>query len=349
MNIGELFEDLKKSSQKFSEKEGFDASLILMNLLFDSFWAYAHLVPQKVFVLVQELSAFSYEYKKDGKNFGTLDEKEVESQRRKLLMFLAFFDELLSHNPQIRDLELIHESEVKKSLRPFHLVVACVANVGRSPALEQSISFISESVGLQLDVSSCGVVNLMGKPERERAKQPLLERMIGRVIQGKGVGVSSDMCNRADLILTAAPYISDKIIVANPDAKKKVLTAKEFVSRYNISEKGFSYAFYIDDPAFSVQREKALDKWMSEKKGSIKDFMQTTAKDIAEGRQKPFLYKNKYPEGESARGESTSIRELLKLSFAIVERLIHDNYLTTKPEVRSLLLFKLETLRKRVI
>ena len=349
MKVKNLIAGINANISRFNKFDNFNSTLFLLKELFTSFWAYKHLITPNIYNLVDQISKFMYDISRGRKKFNELDPEELEDIQRKIMLFLGFFNKLIKDNAQLADLEIVQEKEVINSLRKFNLLVVCVANAGRSPVLEQSIGFISESLGLKIEMKSCGVFNLMNSQQRERAKQPFLARLTGRFVTGQGIPSSQEICDWADLILTAAPYISDKIINSFPNINKKVITAKEFVARYKISEQGFSYGFYIDDPAFSTEREKALDKWLAGKKGSVKDFMQTTAQEIAEQKRKPFLYKGKYPEGETAAGEALSIKELLKLSFAIVERLIQDNYLTSKPEYNNILLFKLQNLRNQVL
>ncbi|MBI4139702.1 hypothetical protein HY483_01945 [Candidatus Woesearchaeota archaeon] len=349
MIIREVLDSVSSSLERFNEKKNFDLTLSLLKELFSSFWAYNNLITPNVYNLVQQIDEFIFKVQRNRIKFDELSKDESLKIQRKIWLLLGFFVRFLKENPQIADLEIIQERDLKSSLKSFKILVVCVANAGRSPVLEQSIGFISENVGLKIVVKSCGIFNLINSSQKARAKQPLLSKLIGRDVDGVGVPVSADLCDWANIVLTAAPYVTERIVGAFPSSKSKVITAKEFVARYKISDQGFSYAFYIDEPTFSTQREKALDEWLSARRGSVKDFMQAIEKDIAEGRQKAFLYKNKYPEGENSRGEFLSINELLKLSFAIIERLIQDNYLTTRPEVSSLLLFKLNELRKRVL
>lgn len=349
MKVNNLIAGINSNISKFNEFNNFNSTLFLLKELFNSFWAYQHLITPNIYNLIEQISGFMHDISRGRKKFNELNSKEIEDMQRKILIFLGFFNKLIKDNTQLNDLELVQEEKLKKSLRPFKLLVVCVANAGRSPVLEQSLDFISESLELKLEIRSCGVFNLMGSQQRERAKQPFLSRIIGRFVSGQGIAVNQELCDWADLILTAAPYISDKIINAFSNANRKVITAKEFVAIYKISEQGFSYGFYIDDPAFSTEREKALDKWLAEKKGNVKDFMIKTKEEIERGIRKPFLYKRKYAEGETTAGEALSIKELLKLSFAIIERLINDSYLTTKPEYNNILLFRLQNLKEQVL
>ncbi len=349
MKVKEVIAGINAKVVDLRKFDNFNNTIFLFKELFNSFWAYSDLITPNIYNLVDQISGFISKFDRGRIKFDQLSKEELVDIQRKMLIFLGFFNKLIKDNPQINDLEIIQEKELQKSLRYLKLLVVCVANAGRSPVLEQSLGFISESLGLKLEIKSCGVFNLMNIPQRERVKQPFFTRLVGRFVSGQGVSVNKELCDWADFILTAAPYISDKIVGAFPQAKDKIITAKEFVARYKIAEQGFSYGFYIDDPAFSTEREKALDKWLIAKKGSVKDFMQTTAKEIAEGKRKPFLYKEKYSEGETPQGEALSIKELLKLSFAIIERLIKDNYVTTKPEYDDILLFKLRSLKEKTL
>lgn len=349
MKIKNLIAGINANISKFNEFSNFNSTLFLFEELFNSFWAYSQLITPNIYNLVDQISGFIYDISRGRKKFDKLTPEELENIQRKMMLFLGFFNKLIKDNAQLNDLEIVQEKDVLNSLRPFKLLVVCVANAGRSPVLEQSLGFIKDNLGLKLELRSCGVFNLMNILGRERVKQPFFTRLVGRFVVGEGVPVSQELCDWADLILTAAPYVSDKIISTFSIAKGKTITAKEFVARYKIAEQGFSYGFYIDDPAFSTEREKALDKWLEQKKGSVKEFMQATAQEVEEGKRKPFLYKGKYSEGETPQGEVLSIKELLKLSFAIVEKLIKDNYLTSKPEYNNLLLFKIDSLKARTL